>query len=218
MNWVMSVIVRAPTAADWAFEALVVWWIFRSRSSGSDSSLWSVTLIIEMTLPAVSFSSPVRTEMGAIADRVSSGSSPWCWRYWRRAPLQTASTTSLTVAPGMRLRMSRMSWSEKVRPSTTRCGETAALKRVRGTGPEFSTSSSGVPRKSRASPGAVLRMADANRKGVRMLFTVVRSPSSKKLGGRSGTHRFSGGGGAPVGSRSWIAVASSAPDTPSIAA
>ena len=72
--------------------------------------------------------------------------------------------------------------------------DTAALKRVRGTGAEFSISFSGLRRTRRARPGALRRTVDAKRKGFIRLLAAVRSPSSSRLGSRSATHSRSGGG------------------------
>ena len=87
----------------------------------------------------------VRTEMGAMAERVSSGkfavvvevASAWPHCRWPGYHVvhRCAGNALSDVADVLQCKNSR--------PSMTRCGETAALKRVRGTGPEFSTSSSG---------------------------------------------------------------------------
>ena len=78
-----------------------------------------------------SASAPVRVETGTMPTRGRSGRASRSRRYWRRAPAQTAMTTSLTVVPAACL-MALMSSSGTERTATRRCGVMAALNGVGG--------------------------------------------------------------------------------------
>ncbi len=150
----------------------------------------------------------------------SSGSSPLLPRYMRSAPPTMVNTASLTVAPGIAAFSLRTVAKSKRHPSSTRCADTVALKRVRGTlrgGSATSRRTNGPG--SRLSPRTVRPTTRVMCPGERRLFTEARFNSSHGVGSRSGVHGSVGGaGGSTSADRSWVAVVISIPETPSIEA
>ena len=63
-----------------ALELIASSWTKRSRSSGSSICVPSASTIAETRLPNSAFSVSLRTEIGAIAVRLSLGSSPFAPR------------------------------------------------------------------------------------------------------------------------------------------
>ncbi len=106
----------------------------------------------------------------------------------------TVTATSSTVAPGTRSIIRSISARAKRTPSTTRCGETGWLKRVRGAGRSAASVPGGATRSirrtiappsraPRRSSGPVLAAAKrANASGVLIESAVTRAARSTSVG------------------------------------
>ena len=130
-----------------------------------------------------------------------------------------ASTTSLTVDPGVMERMARMSSSSNVTASTTRWADTAALKRVRGTWAGGGAALWAAAAWRRRLAMSVAVQVSRTRHGWVAAFQPARASSSAGEGSVSPRHGSTGGrGGGASGVRSWVATPMSVPDAPSTAA
>ena len=98
-NSAKSVRVSAGMAWNSSLLLAIASWTSWMRFTGSGSFVGRTVESIETRLVQRWVSSPVRSETGTRATSGSSGTPPWRSSQVRRPPAQTASTTSLTVAP-----------------------------------------------------------------------------------------------------------------------
>ena len=98
-NWAKSVSASAGTASKSSLAPTIASWTWRTRCSGSGSSVGSEAKMLETRFVHFSVSSPVRIDTGTMAMSGWSGSASCFSSQVRSPPAHTAITTSFTVAP-----------------------------------------------------------------------------------------------------------------------
>ena len=116
-----------------SFASFIASWQRRRRSRGSEQLVGMSAMMPPTRLVQGSSSSPVRIDTGTIARSGASGSASCRSRYSRKAPVQIAITTSLTVHPVASFN-ALMLPSAVERIANRRCGVTARLNGVGGAG------------------------------------------------------------------------------------
>src|SRR5947207_810046 len=220
-NSAQLVRVSAPMAFSWSLARVTPRLMAWRRSTGSSMLVASDTSMAVTWLPIEPRSPLVRTDIGTIATRDDSGSSPFSDRYRRSAPAQTASTTSLTVPPSAFFTIFTSSRDTSAK-AKRRWGVMEVFNEVRGAlnGAGGGTAPGRRLRRRRLRAVVIVRRtALAAASGWRESEYSAHPTSSKSEGILSGCHGGSGGGTTTgSGWRSSRLTVSSSPDTPSMAA